>query len=158
MRVVPHGRAFEPTVAFLRERLQPGDRLACLGPDLVLEGEGADDPGLGIANRPRLIALHNVHFLVALLREARGALAEMRFDTWSADWLERYPPSPQTDAEYRATEGEWVVKGWSGKAGQIALGKVDDATSGQDFPTPPPMSGRTSSAAGGPGRRAATSR
>jgi len=44
------------------------------------------------------------------------------------DWLERYPPNPQTDAEYRATEGEWVVKAWSGKAGQVVLGKVDDGS------------------------------
>ena len=45
-----------------------------------------------------------------------------------ADWLDRYPPKPQTDAEYRPATGEWVVKIWSGKAGQIALGKVDDGS------------------------------
>jgi hypothetical protein len=45
-----------------------------------------------------------------------------------ADWLERYPPRPQTDAEYRPEADEWVVKAWSGKAGQIVLGKVDDDT------------------------------
>lgn len=39
---------------------------------------------------PRLIALHNVHFLVALMREARTALGELRFDSWSAEWLARY--------------------------------------------------------------------
>ncbi len=43
-----------------------------------------------------------------------------------ASWLERYPPEPQTDAEYRAATDEWVVKAWSGDAGQIVLGKVDD--------------------------------
>ena len=43
-----------------------------------------------------------------------------------ADWLERYPPDPQTDAEYRKATDEWVVKAWSGKAGQIVLGKVND--------------------------------
>jgi hypothetical protein len=43
-----------------------------------------------------------------------------------ADWLERYPPKPTTDAEYKPATEEWVVKVWSGRAGQIALGKVDD--------------------------------
>ena len=31
-----------------------------------------------------------------------------------ADWLDRYPPKPQTDAEYRPVTDEWVVKAWSG--------------------------------------------
>jgi hypothetical protein len=44
------------------------------------------------------------------------------------DWLERYPPDPRTDAEFRAASSEWVVKAWSGKAGQIVLGKVDDGS------------------------------
>jgi hypothetical protein len=44
------------------------------------------------------------------------------------DWLARYPPDPQTDAEFRAASGEWVVKAWSGEAGQIVLGKVDDSS------------------------------
>jgi hypothetical protein len=44
------------------------------------------------------------------------------------DWLERYPPNPQTDAEYRPASDEWVVKAWSGEAGQIVLGKVDDGS------------------------------
>jgi len=45
-----------------------------------------------------------------------------------ADWLDRYPPNPQTDAEYRPATDDWVVKAWSGDAGQIVLGKVDDRT------------------------------
>ena len=45
-----------------------------------------------------------------------------------ADWLDRYPPKPATDAEYRPAADEWVVKAWSGRAGQIVLGKVDDRT------------------------------
>ncbi|HWN20406.1 MAG TPA: hypothetical protein VNP93_00400 [Gaiellaceae bacterium] len=44
------------------------------------------------------------------------------------DWLARYPPDPQTDADYRPATDEWVVKAWSGKAGQIVLGKVDDGS------------------------------
>ena len=43
-----------------------------------------------------------------------------------ADWLDRYPPNPQTEATYK--DGVWTVKAWSGDAGQIALGKVDDST------------------------------
>jgi hypothetical protein len=42
------------------------------------------------------------------------------------DWLDRYPPRPTTDAEYERAAGSWTVKVWSGDAGQIALGKVDD--------------------------------
>jgi hypothetical protein len=45
-----------------------------------------------------------------------------------ADWLDRYPPRPQTDAEYRPATDEWVVKAWSGEAGQIAQVKLDDRT------------------------------
>jgi hypothetical protein len=41
-------------------------------------------------------------------------------------WLTRYPPHPQTDATF--TQGTWTVNVWSGKAGEIATGKVDDAT------------------------------
>ena len=44
------------------------------------------------------------------------------------DWLERYPPDPQTDAEFRPASDEWVVKAWSGDAGQIVLGKVADGS------------------------------
>ncbi|MCC6243999.1 MAG: tRNA guanosine(34) transglycosylase Tgt [Gemmatimonadaceae bacterium] len=38
----------------------------------------------------RLLSLHNVHFLVALMREARGALVAGTFDSWSRAWLDRY--------------------------------------------------------------------
>jgi len=38
----------------------------------------------------RLLSLHNVHFLVALMREARAAIADGTFDGWSAAWLARY--------------------------------------------------------------------
>ena len=38
----------------------------------------------------RLLSLHNVHFLVLLMREARNALLAGSFDAWSADWLQRY--------------------------------------------------------------------
>jgi len=38
----------------------------------------------------RLLSLHNVHFLVALMRAARDAIATRDFDAWSARWLDRY--------------------------------------------------------------------
>jgi hypothetical protein len=43
-------------------------------------------------------------------------------------WLDRYPPDPQTEGEYRPAADEWVVKAWSGEAGQIVLAKVDDGS------------------------------
>jgi hypothetical protein len=42
------------------------------------------------------------------------------------DWLERYPPNPVTDASYK--QGEWTVNVFSGAAGEIATGTVDDVT------------------------------
>ena len=38
----------------------------------------------------RLLSLHNVHFLVLLMREARHALLAGTFDSWSSAWLQRY--------------------------------------------------------------------
>ena len=38
----------------------------------------------------RLLSLHNVHFLVRLMRAARDAIARREFDAWSARWLTRY--------------------------------------------------------------------
>jgi hypothetical protein len=43
-----------------------------------------------------------------------------------ADWLKRYPPKPQTDATFK--QGIWTVNVWSGRAGEIATGTVDDGT------------------------------
>ena len=42
----------------------------------------------------RLLSLHNVHFLVALMRRARAAIADGSFDLWSRDWLARYHSRP----------------------------------------------------------------
>jgi len=47
-----------------------------------------------------------------------------------ADWLARYPPDPATDARFHPQYRTWVVKVWSGAAGQIAEGVVDDTTGG----------------------------
>lgn len=41
----------------------------------------------------RLLSLHNVHFLVALMRDARAAVQAGTFQGWSRDWLARYHSS-----------------------------------------------------------------
>jgi queuine tRNA-ribosyltransferase len=38
----------------------------------------------------RLLSLHNVHFLVSLMRDARQAVREGTFDAWGDAWLRRY--------------------------------------------------------------------
>jgi queuine tRNA-ribosyltransferase len=42
----------------------------------------------------RLLSLHNVHFLVALMDDARAAVRSGTFDAWSRDWLLRYHSRP----------------------------------------------------------------
>jgi queuine tRNA-ribosyltransferase len=42
----------------------------------------------------RLVSLHNVHFLVALMRRAREAIIDGSFDGWSRGWLARYHSRP----------------------------------------------------------------
>jgi queuine tRNA-ribosyltransferase len=42
----------------------------------------------------RLLSLHNVHFLVRLMREARAAILAGTIGTWSRDWLARYHSRP----------------------------------------------------------------
>jgi queuine tRNA-ribosyltransferase len=42
----------------------------------------------------RLLSLHNVHFLLALMRAVREAIATGQFDGWSRDWLARYHSRP----------------------------------------------------------------
>jgi queuine tRNA-ribosyltransferase len=43
---------------------------------------------------PRLLSLHNVHFLIALVRDARAAISDGTFDAWSRAWLARYHSRP----------------------------------------------------------------
>lgn len=38
----------------------------------------------------RLLSLHNVHFLVRLMRDARDTIRDGTFDAWSREWLARY--------------------------------------------------------------------
>jgi hypothetical protein len=43
------------------------------------------------------------------------------------DWLARYPSAGRiTDTQYSKTYRNWTVKVWSGKAGEVAMGRVDD--------------------------------
>jgi queuine tRNA-ribosyltransferase len=46
----------------------------------------------------RLLSLHNVHFLVSLMRGARAAIEAGTLDSWASDWLDRLAsgPEPQT--------------------------------------------------------------
>jgi hypothetical protein len=58
-------------------------------------------------------------------RLAEGkALALFLADPKVEAWLDRYPPKPQTEATFKG--GSWTLKVWSGKAGEVATGKVDD--------------------------------
>jgi queuine tRNA-ribosyltransferase len=43
---------------------------------------------------PRLLSLHNVHFLVSLMRDARAAILGGTLEAWSRGWLERYHSRP----------------------------------------------------------------
>ena len=43
-----------------------------------------------------------------------------------ADWLKRYPPKPTTDATFK--QGVWTVNVFDARAGEIATGRVDDAS------------------------------
>ena len=45
------------------------------------------------------------------------------------DWLDRYPTRDRIeDASFDRKTGAWTVHVWSGKAGEIATGRVDDAS------------------------------
>jgi queuine tRNA-ribosyltransferase len=42
----------------------------------------------------RLLSLHNVHFLIALMHRARESISAGTFGAWSRNWLERYHSKP----------------------------------------------------------------
>jgi queuine tRNA-ribosyltransferase len=44
----------------------------------------------------RLLSLHNVHFMISLMRDARAAIAGGSFDAWSHAWLLRYHTGPDS--------------------------------------------------------------
>jgi queuine tRNA-ribosyltransferase len=43
---------------------------------------------------PRLLSLHNVHFLLTLMRAARQAIVERSFESWRDEWLRRVSSAP----------------------------------------------------------------
>ena len=63
----------------------------------------------------------------ARLSEA-GAVEPLLAHPKVADWLDRYPLDPQTDATFDRERRAWTVHVWSGEAGEIARGVVADAT------------------------------
>jgi hypothetical protein len=63
----------------------------------------------------------------ARMTEAKAVEAFLAHDK-VARWVERYPPEPQRDATFDRRTRAWTVHVWSGKAGEIATGVVDDAT------------------------------
>ena len=44
----------------------------------------------------RLLSLHNVHFLVSLMRGARDAINAGTFDSWASEWLNRLASAPES--------------------------------------------------------------
>jgi hypothetical protein len=56
-----------------------------------------------------------------------GAVALLRAHPKVAAWLDRYPPKPTVDAEFDPRERRWEIHVWSGRAGEVATGVVDDA-------------------------------
>ncbi|MBA2360893.1 MAG: hypothetical protein H0V79_08190 [Actinobacteria bacterium] len=64
----------------------------------------------------------------ARLTEERATAAFLRHGK-VADWLDRYAQRGRVkDATYEAKTGAWTVHVWWDKAGEIATGKVDDAS------------------------------
>jgi hypothetical protein len=56
------------------------------------------------------------------------ALALFLADEKVADWLDRYPPDRSSSATFDRAKGQWKAHVWSGEAGEIATGLVDDAS------------------------------
>ena len=44
----------------------------------------------------RLLSLHNVHFLVSLMRDARDAIKAGAFESWASEWLQRLASAPES--------------------------------------------------------------
>ncbi|MEX2612764.1 MAG: hypothetical protein WD380_04235, partial [Gaiellaceae bacterium] len=64
---------------------------------------------------------------LALLTEVEATRTALGHSKVSA-WLARYPPDPSTAATFRPQTRTWLVKVWSGEAGQIAQVVVEDTT------------------------------
>jgi hypothetical protein len=75
-----------------------------------------------------LVAVPSALAAEARLTERQATNIFLRQDK-VADWLDRYPARSLTDdADFDAERGTWTVHVWSGEAGEIATGKVDDDT------------------------------
>jgi hypothetical protein len=72
-------------------------------------------PGVAVAQQPARLS-------------SERAIAVFEASPKVKAWLERYPPKPTAEATYDRDSRQWRVKIWSGEAGQIADGKVDDGT------------------------------
>jgi hypothetical protein len=81
-------------------------------PTGVGSGRLIEDPFVPTVGRPRLTERIVVTRFLDEPRVAR--------------WLDRYPPHPKTDATFDKATRRWTVRVWSGKAGEVALGKVED--------------------------------
>ncbi|MSO94520.1 MAG: hypothetical protein EXQ81_01840 [Thermoleophilia bacterium] len=57
---------------------------------------------------------------------SKKVVARFLDDPKVARWVARYPPHPMTEAAFDTATRRWTVKVWSGRAGEIALGKVED--------------------------------
>ena len=55
-----------------------------------------------------------------------GVVEAFVADPKVADWLDRYPRDPETDATFSRERRSWTVHVWSGNAGEIARGEVAD--------------------------------
>jgi hypothetical protein len=56
------------------------------------------------------------------------ALAFFFADQKVADWLDRYPPDRSSSATFERSTGRWKAHVWSGEAGEVATGLIDDAS------------------------------
>ena len=58
--------------------------------------------------------------------EEKAVVAAFLRVTKVAEWVDRYPPDPPTDATFDRKTRLWTVQVWWGHAGEIATGKVTD--------------------------------
>jgi queuine tRNA-ribosyltransferase len=47
----------------------------------------------------RLLSLHNVHFLLSLMRSARQAIQTGTLEEWAREWLLRFRATPASSVE-----------------------------------------------------------
>ena len=78
------------------------------------EGRGrlVEEPFAPATDGPRLTEKRAVALLLAEPKVAR--------------WLDRYPPDPTTSGTFDKATRIWTVHVWSGEAGEVAVGEVDD--------------------------------